>query len=213
MTTLPVRLGIPALLAAGLLLLASGCSKGGRFFQTDGPYYTEAYRTVFENWTRDARIHKGLEAELIASTTFKSRGFRLAYADEYAAAYRLTPEEKRDVLEKEQAAAAEHHDFFMACFVPEEKWNDFHRANSMWKLYLIADQDVRVEPIEVTKVAIRDAVTPHFFPYVTPWKSSYIVRFPCYTSSKEPVIAAGTRKIKLVITSVLGSAEMVWDLK
>jgi hypothetical protein len=157
--------------------------------------------------------------ELIASATYKSEEFRRAYADEYAEAYQLTPEAKKQFVEDQLEAAAHGHEFVLASFVPQEHWDDFHRANSIWKIYLVNDQDERLVPVEIRrfkrqgKARRQDAVKTHFFPYDTPWKSIYTVRFPHnIPATNRPVIAADTQCIKLVITSVLGTAEMEWEL-
>jgi hypothetical protein len=66
--------------------------------------------------------------------------------------------------------------------------------------------------VEVRRVRREDAVTPHFFPYVTPWKSVYTVKFPYnILITDERIIEEDTQEIKLVITSVLGTAEMDWE--
>lgn len=84
----------------------------------------------------------------------------------------------------------------------------------MWKLYLVNDQHERVVPVEVRKLKRQDAVTPHFFPYITPWKSIYTVRFPYkMPATNQPIIKDNTKEIKLVITGVLGTAEMGWELR
>ncbi len=167
-----------------------------------------------DEWSREARIHRGLEVELIVSATFKSEEFRRAYADEYAKAHRLTPERKKRFVEDQVEAATHGHEFLIASFVPDEKWDDFGKAKSMWKLYLVNDQNERVVPIEVRRARLKDAVTPHFFPYVTPWKSVYKVRFPYNVpTTDQPFIQENTKGIKLVITSVLGTAEMGWKLQ
>jgi hypothetical protein len=82
----------------------------------------------------------------------------------------------------------------------------------MWQLYLVNDQNERVALVEVRRVRREDAVTPHFFPYVTPWKSVYTGKFPYnILTTDERIIEKDTQEIKLVITSVLDTAEMDWE--
>jgi len=157
---------------------------------------------------------------LIVSATYKSTEFRRAYADEYAEAYKLTPEEKKQFVEDQLKTATNGHEFVMASFVPKEKWDDFHRANSMWKIYLVDDQNERMVPFEVGqlkqqgKTRRQDAVKTHFFPHDTPWKSVYTVRFPYNSPTiNRPFISNDTKRIKLIITSVIGTAEMDWKLE
>lgn len=209
-----VRPRILIFLLATLLLLTVNCTKVARFVESTDPYHTEAYKRLCEQWSREARIHHGLEVDLIASATFKSEEFRRAYADEYAMAYKLAPEEKKRFISDQLKAAAQCHEFIMATFVPEKKWDDFHKSKSMWKLYLVNDQNERVMPVEVRRLKRQDAVTPHFFPHITHWKSTYTVRFPYkLATTDQPFVKDNTRAVKLVITSVLGTAEMEWKLE
>lgn len=118
------------------------------------------------------------------------------------------------MVEDQLKAAAHGHEFLMASFVPDEKWDDFDKTKSMWKLYLVNDKDERVEPIEVRRVRRQEPVTPHFFPYITPWKSVFTVRFPHTIPTTDlPIIEESAEGIRLVITGVLGTAEMRWELK
>jgi hypothetical protein len=202
-------------IGATLLLLTLNCSSPvTHIVESDDPYNTQTFKKVCAAWSREDRIHRGLEVELIVSATFKSEEFRRAYADEYARAYMLTPEAKKQFLEAQLMAATHGHDFLMASFVPERNWDDFGKASSMWRLYLVNDQNERVVPVEVRKVKRKDAVIPHFFPYITPWKSTYTIRFPYnIPATNLPIIKDTTKSVRLVITSVLGAAEMEWKLE
>ena len=197
-----------------MLLFTLNCTRVTQIVESDDPYHTKAFKKVCNTWSREDRIHRGLEVELIVSATFKSEEFRRAYADEYARAYMLTPEAKKQFLEAQLMGAAHGHDFLMASFVPEKDWDDFGKAGSMWKLYLVNDLNDRVVPVEVRKVKRKDAVIPHFFPYITPWKSTYTIRFPYnIPATNLPIIKDTTKSVRLVITSVLGTAEMEWKLE
>jgi hypothetical protein len=199
---------------AVLLLFLGNCTKLTRFVESADPYHTESYKRVCDQWSQEARIHHGFEVQLIVSATFKSADFRRAYADEYAAAYQLTAEEKRRFVEDQMKASHLGYEFLLATFVPEKRWDDFDKADSMWKLLLINDEGQRVVPVEVRDVKGQKAVISHFFPYITPWKSVYMVRFPCNISeSNSSIIGDKTKKIRLIITSVLGTAEMHWTLE
>ena len=195
-----------------VLLFLGNCTRVTRFVETAGPYHTESYKRVCDQWSQESRIHHGFEVRLIVSATFKSADFRRAYADEYAAAYQLTAEEKGRFVEDQMKASHLGHEFLLATFVPEKRWDDFDKADSMWKLFLVNDEGQRVVPVEVRDVKGQKAVMSHFFPYITPWKSVYRVRFPSNISgSNNPIIGDNTKKMRLIVTSVLGTAEMHWN--
>ncbi|MBW2317084.1 MAG: hypothetical protein JRD47_10685 [Deltaproteobacteria bacterium] len=197
-----------------LLLFTANCSTLKEFAKSSDPYHTENYRKVYDKWSREARIHRGLEVELIVSATLKSREFRRAYSEEYAQAYKLNSQERSQYIENHVGATKLGYEFLMSTFVPQKEWDDFEKAQSMWKLYLVANEDQRMAPFEIRRIKRKDAVRSHFFPYITPWKSIYVVRFPyCVLKNGKGLIGNDTRQIKLVITSIVGTAEMVWNLE
>ena len=90
----------------------------------------------------------------------------------------------------------------------------------MWKLYLENDIEDRVVPVEIRQVKRqgevrrRDSVKSHFLPYDTPWKSVYTIRFPYNVpGTTRPFVSDDTKSFKLIITSVVGTAQMEWKLK
>ncbi|NQT10651.1 MAG: hypothetical protein HQ573_05720 [Desulfobacteraceae bacterium] len=198
-----------------VIILCLGCrafEPVERLKESYDPYHGGQYKAALTNWSREARIYRGLDVELIATATFKSSKFRDAYSNEYARAYKLTGSEKTKVLKDQKNAVLAYNDFLLAAYVPDKKLNDFHKKNSIWKIYLTAGKGGLTAPLEIRKIKKVDAVTIHFFPYITPWKSVYLVRFPAISpAAGKALIDGDAENIKLIITSVLGSAEMVWE--
>lgn len=202
-------------LAIIVITLCLGCrvfEPVERIKESYDPYYGGQYKATLTDWSREARIYRGLGVELIATATFKSSEFRDAYSNEYARAYKLTGSEKTKLLKDQKNAALAYNDFLLAAYVPDKKLDDFHKKDSIWKIYLTVGKDGLIKPLEIRKIKKVDAVTTHFFPYITPWKSVYLVRFPAISpATGKALIDGGAENIKLIITSVLGSAEMVWE--
>ena len=179
-----------------------------RLQESSDPYHGGSYKSEFDKWTREARIYMGLDVKLIASATFKSSQFRDAYSTEYVRIHRLIGAEKEKFVKDQREAAAAYNDFVLAAYVPDKKWNDFSKKDSIWKIYLTVGESKRLKPVEIRKIKKVNAVTGHFFPFISPWKSVYLVRF----SADDKTITDGSAlDIKLIITSVFGSAEMVWN--
>jgi hypothetical protein len=201
-------------LGACLAVLSSSCVGKKGLFGSESPYHTSSYKKNLEVWTREARIHRGFQVVLIAHATLKSAEYRRAYGHEYATALRLTPQEEEKFIEDQLQAATLGWEFLMATFVPEKAWDDFDQPGSMWRLFLVKEKDRRLAPLEVRRVKGRDPVLAHFFPYISPHKSVYIVRFPLdHPDGVSPVTEDTTKPLKMVITSVLGSAEMDWQIE
>lgn len=197
------------------LFMIQGCSGLTRikdFKKTSDPYPDNIYIASMKNWTKEARIYRGFDLELIVNATFKSANFRNAYSDEYARAYMLNNAGKEKLITDQGKAAKEYNDFLLAVYIPDEKWNDLDTKNSIWQVYLATNESKRIQPIEIRKITKDRAVMQHFFPYITPWKMIYMVRFPVNDpETNQDVINNDTAKIKLLITGVRGTAEMVWE--
>jgi hypothetical protein len=171
------------------------------------------YQENFKAWTREGRIYDGLDVRLIAAATYMSSKFRKAFSEEYARIYKLTELEKDKLISDQENAGAGYEDFIFAAYVPEKTWDDFHKKDSIWKIYLSRDDIEQIKPIEIRKLDKRDAKTGYFYSYVTPWKSIYRLRFPKLISDQRGDTQQNkTGSFKLVLTSVLGSTEMIWDL-
>ena len=199
------------------LLISAGC-RGGKEHQpiqyTPDSRFNPEYKAVFETWTKEDRIYKGFDCKLIAAATYKSMQFRRAYAQEYAKLYRLGPAEKERFLKDQADAAATYTEIVFAAYVPDKQWDDFLEEKSTWKINLIVDESERVAPVEIRKLERNNVVLKHFFPYVTPWKSVYLLRFP--TSRRdtgEALVGNQSRALTLLVSSVLGTAEMTWELR
>jgi len=182
---------------------------------TQDPYRGSPYPAALDSWTRKCRIYMGgLDLELIAAATFKSRSFREAYTAEYARTYKLSRTEQAKMLQDQTEAAKMTNDFIVSAFIPDKRWNDFNTKGTIWKVFLSRSDDVRIKPIEVRRIKPVDAVLTHFFPYISPWDVVYLIRFPVLLpGTNDPVYLEETLPLKLTITSVRGWAELIWNEK
>lgn len=202
-------------LAVGLIVAVIGCGPVGDLVKSAEPYRTQDYHSAFERWTREARIYRGFDVELIVSVTFKSSDYRRAYAQEYTKAYLLSDKDGLKFEKDQLAAAEEFHDFVMATFIPEDKWSDFEKKDSIWKIYLTNDKNKRISPVEIKKLNGKDPTIKQFLPYVSPWRGVYALRFPVKIppEQREDFISPDTRSMTLTITGVRGTCDMSWELK
>lgn len=201
-----------------LLMLTIGYGCGSlqtleQAYESQDPYLGGPYPAALDSWTRKCRIYMGgLDLELIAATTFKSRDFREAYTAEYARTYKLSRAEQAKMLQDQTEAANMYNDFIVSAFIPDKRWNDFNTKGTIWKVYLRQGGGDRIKPIEIRRIKPVDAVLTHFFPYISPWDVVYLIRFPAAPpGTNGPVNPDETTPLKLMITSVRGSAELTWS--
>ncbi len=200
-----------------LILLTIGCQgakkKDQPIHYTPDSQFNPEYKTVFKLWTREDRIYKGFDCKLIATATYKSIQFRKAYTREYSQLYRLNAADEEKFYKDQENAADTYNEFIFAAYVPEKKWDDFQKEKSTWKIYLRVDDGAWITPVEIRKLERNNVVLKHFFPYVTPWKSVYLVRFPSrHRETGETLVGDMAGTLTFSVSSVLGSAEMAWDL-
>ena len=149
---------------------------------------------------------------MISKVTFKSAAFRQAYATEYARLYKLEGPEYDKLVVDQQKEAADYHDFVIAAYVPEKHWDDFSKEASMWKIYITRDNDEQIRHLEIRKLKTKDPITDYFYPYMTTWKSIYLIRFPRFDpKTGNQLMDDPYDAVTLVMTSVIGSVEFKWE--
>jgi hypothetical protein len=170
------------------------------------------YRDAMDTWTVEGRIYDGVVTRLISNITFKSDVFRQAYTDEYSRLYNLEGAEYDSLVMKEQKDAVDYHDFVMAVYVPEKKWDDFSKKTSMWKIYITRDHVEQIRPLEIRKLNKKDPKINYFYPYITTWKSIYHIRFPAIDLKTDNQLMGDPHEVlTLVMKSVIGSVEFKWE--
>jgi hypothetical protein len=184
-------------------LLAIGCRQQNI---TAGPKPAERYDAVMTEWTREARSYAGIDLQLLVVATYRSDPFETAYVSEYSKIHKLDPLETERMKGDQAKGTRQYYQFLVAAYVPEKRLDDFGRDDSIWRIYLTVDNR-RIEPTEVKKMKFADAKIAHFFPYVTPWKSAYRIRFPKPHGQPENSIG---KKIRLDIAGVAGNVSLDW---
>lgn len=171
------------------------------------------YRDAMDAWTQEGRIYDGVITRLISNVTFKSAAFRQAYTEEYSRLYNLAGVDYDNLVMQEQKEAADYHDFFMAAYVPEKKWDDFSKETSMWKIYITRDHVEQIRPLEIRRLKKKDPKIDYFYPYISTWKSIYHIRFPGIDpKTGNQIMGEPYDAFTLVMTSVIGSVEFKWEI-
>lgn len=191
-------------LAVAGIFAAGGCARR---------IITSEYTGVLNKWTRHKKVHVGLDARLYMYATYKAPQFRTAYINQYAKSYQLDDEYRQMLLAREKEASESFNEFFFTAYTPDESWNDFDLKNSVWQLYLEDDQGNRLTPLSITRVDSSEPLVRQFFPYYDFWSAAYLIKFPKYTiAGQEPIPNEKTKKLRLVVTGVIGKGELAWDL-
>ncbi len=192
--------------AVWLVLVAlCGCGEVKEYVRmAEGQDLSPEYQTALNAWTREKTVYSQFETRLHVTATLKSDEFRKAYAREYGRRHDLDPDVVR---EREEAAGNVAQDFLevaMYAYTPEREDNDFERARSIWTVFLVDAKGKKTTPLEIRRVDPITAATLAFYPYIGRYHGVfYSLKFP-------PRSPEASARLKLILTSVRGRAELDW---
>ena len=209
-----------AALASLGALVATGLAVGGcaveRVSLSKGPreYVASDYPEILKRWTREESLVNVTELEnpLTVTATFETWDFRWAYVVRYADDYRLTVEQRRDLLEQTLKESAESHQFYVALYGSNWRWADLPRPNSAWIVRLIDDLGDETAPAQIEHIAKPGALERTYFPYTTVWRQAFRIRFPRVTPDRRPTIAPNAHWVGLRFAGAEGNQELRWEL-
>jgi hypothetical protein len=202
--------------ALSALAGAAGCATQ-RVSMAEGPreYVGADYEGVLRKWTRTEHLFavSELENHLTATATFESYDFRWAYAVRYAQDYRLTIEQRRKLLEKALDETHQRHQFFVALYGGERKYNDLTKPNSAWIVRLIDDTGNETAPEEITAITKPNALERTYFPYSTVHRLAFRIRFPRAAADGRPTISPSAKWFGLRFAGAQGNNELIWTIE
>jgi hypothetical protein len=204
------------LLVAVAAFVALGCAEQHvSLAHGSREYVPNDYPQVLKRWTRSESLFAlaELDEKLTVSATFESWDFRWAYVVKYASDYRLTVEQRRELLDRTLAETQDSHEFYVALYGSNYRWTDMSKLTSAWIVRLIDDQGSETAPSKIELIAKPGPLERRYFPYTTVWRRAFRVRFPRTTGDGRPTIAANARWFGLRFAGAEGNEELHWDLE
>ncbi|RYE84481.1 MAG: hypothetical protein EOO75_18070, partial [Myxococcales bacterium] len=190
-------------LAPLLLSLAclTGCAAPRRVSLAEGPreYVPYDYDQILQRWTRTGTLVATNEFDdlLTVTSTFEAWDFRWAYSVRYAEDYRLTVEQRQELLDTTLAETRAEHRFYVALHGPNRRWNDLSRKDSAWVVRLIDDKGDETPARLIKSVKRPGALERTYFPYTNVWRQVFRVTFPAQRDDGTPSIAPDARWVGL----------------
>ncbi|MCL2822641.1 MAG: hypothetical protein FWD57_01495 [Polyangiaceae bacterium] len=198
-----------------LLCVASACASTSVSFRR-GPreYVASDYPLVLKRWTRHGQliVASELDSLLDVTATFESYDFRWAYVVRYAQDYRLTVDQRKHLLVSTLAETEEHHQFYVALHGTKWRWSELDKPNSAWIVRLIDDVGNETAPHEITSIRKPGAIEITYFPYTTPWRRVYRIRFPVTSATGQPTISKEASWFGLRFAGAQGNQELRWEI-
>jgi len=203
-------------LAALVLLAMCGCAEQ-KISLAAGPreYVPNDYTGVLKRWTRNESliVLSELADALNVTATYESWDFRWAYVIRYAADYRLTIDQRRDLLEHTLHNSQDDHEFYVALYGTNWRWTDLSRPTSAWIVRLIDDQGNETAPAKIEAIPKPGPLEFRYFPYTTVWRRVFRIRFPRQSADGRPTIATNAQWFGLRFAGAEGNEELRWEME
>ena len=204
--------GLAGVCAGGL----TGCGGAKQVSMAEGPrqYVPFDYDQVLKRWTRTESLVALSELDdlLTVTATFESWDFRWAYVVRYAADYRMTIEQRKRLLESTLSDTRTRHQFYIALYGPNRRWNDISRKNSAWIIRLIDDKGNETAPEEIVAIPKPGAIERTYFPYTSVFRQAFRVRFPVSLADGRRTVASDANWFGLRFAGAQGNQDLVWQL-
>lgn len=177
-------------------------------------YVAADYQQVLNKWTRTDHLLSLAELDdlLTVTATFESYDFRWAYVVRYAQDYRLTVAQRKRLLETTLRETETHHQFYVTLYGSTWRWTDLTKPDSAWIVRMIDDIGNETAPEEIIAVRKPGAIEKTYFPYTTPWRRVFRIRFPVVTPDGRPTVAKRARWFGLRFAGAQGNQELRWEL-
>lgn len=203
---------LPAALALGALACSTptvSMHEGVR------EYVASDYPSVLKRWTREERLIdlSELDDMLTVSATFESWDFRWAYVIRYADDYRLTVEQRRQLLDKTLAETRTVHTFYVALYGTKWRWVDLSKPGSSWVVRLIDEKGNETAPSAIEAIPKPSAIEYRYFPYTTVWRHVFRVTFPVAREGGGRSIDPRAKWFGLRFAGAEGHQELRWDIE
>lgn len=197
-------------------LAATACAPPRSVSLREGPreYVGADYEAILKRWTRADRLYsfQGVDDVLSVDSTFESWDFRWSYVIRYAEDYRLTIEQRRELLTTALEDSRKYHQFYVALYGNRPREGDLVGDKAGWVVRLADDKGHVTAPEQIIPIKKPGVLERTYFPYTTSWRMVYRVRFPASTPAG-PTIAPDATLAALRFSGPLGNLELHWSLK
>lgn len=202
--------------AAAMLLALSACrTPGVSLAQGYRTYTTDDYSEVLKRWTRKAQTFSLQQTDelLTVQATYESWDFRWAYAERYATDYQLGDAERETLRENLLHQSSASHEFYVTLYGTTVRWVDLPKGTTAWIVRLVDESGAITSPSDIEAVKKPGALEKRYFPYTTPFRSVFRIRFPKVANDgKRPSVALDAKWMALRFSGPQGRGELKWEL-
>ncbi len=203
--------------AFALCVILAGCASSRPqrvdFSDATRSYRADDYPTVFARWTRHIKLVQDIGTAMEIWATFMSWDLRQAYVAKYAKTYDLDPSDRDQISASEREEARAVYEIHLVAQSTNDRWNDFDRTNSAWRLALVDGTGAELAPTSIKVEKLPEVYEDEFFPTRTPFSRTYTVRFARPQDSSETFVGPASGRMILRLDSPIGKLEAVWETR
>jgi hypothetical protein len=204
-----MRLGLAC--TAALVGCAEVTPKPVDFSDATRTYRPADYPSVYEGWTRHAKLVGDVGTVIEAWATYKSWDFRQAYVAYYASVYQDS--DRAALMHSQLDASRASHEFHIAVQTTTDKWNDLERKSTPWRVTLLDATGAELGPTSIQVVKLPELYESQFFPSRTEFTRSYDISFAPPSNGGQPFAGPASGRLILRFASPAGRIELVWGGK
>lgn len=197
------------------MILVGGCSSTQQplALRAERAYRAADYDRVMWRWTRNARIFRSLNTPLRAYATLQAPDFSDAYAALRGKMFHLNAQHRKALREQLARRWQDGFDFVVAAATRDMRYNDFDRANSVWRITLNTSDRQQVDASEIRRVRPISPIWTQFYPYTTEFYQLYMLKFPRQLPDGRPLLRENVNELVLRFDGPLGHAAMTWKIQ
>ena len=209
-----LRSAAPVLALALVAILASCRDPNVSLGEGTREYTPADYPSVLKRWTRSESLLSLAELDdlLTVTATFESWDFRWAYVVRYADDYRLTVDQRRSLLSRTLSETQDGYRFYVALYGTSRRGGDLPRPTSGWIVRLTDDEGGETAPGSIEAVLKPGAIERTYFPYTTPYRNVFRIKFPLTTPDGRPTISPRAKWFGLRFAGAEGNEELRWEI-
>jgi hypothetical protein len=163
------------------------------------------YERVTNAWTRTGEMRERYQEALTVAVTFKSLAWREAFARKTGEDRGLEGSALETHIAQAKAEDAGPLEFHMIVRTWDRRENDLDRGKkSVWRVRLLDDAGMEVEPLEITKDKRPDYIIRAEFPAMGNFAEAYVAKFP-----RDRI--ADVTKVRMHMSSPRGGVRLVWS--
>ena len=206
------------ILSVALVACAAVACAAPKVSLARGPreYVAADYELVLRHWTRTGHLIEVSELDdlLTVTATYESYDFRWAYVVRYAQDYRLTVDQRKQLLDSALEETRRRHQFYVALYGGSNwRWTDLTRSTTAWIVRLTDDLGAETAPEEIVAIRKPGAIERTYFPFTSVWRQAFRIRFPVVNAQGMPTISPHARWFGLRFAGAQGNQELRWDLQ